>query len=74
MPDSACPGEGKLLYAWEMGDPPSYIPEDVGFKVGDDFPFVVIQIHYAHEMKMRSSYPYHVSVTIDFSDNKYCFI
>ena len=69
-PDSACPGEGKLLYAWEMDDPPSDIPNDVGFKVGGDMPFIIIQIHYAHEMEMRKSYPYHASVKLDFSDEE----
>ena len=71
MPDAACPGNGKLLYAWEMGDPPSEIPEEVGFKVGDGFPFVVIQVHYAHEMEMRNSYPHHASVHLTFTNKKY---
>ena len=37
-----------------MDDLQSKIPSDVGFKVGDDFPYVVIQVHYALEMEMRS--------------------
>ena len=53
-----------------MGDPPSDIPNDVGFKVGGDMPFIIIQIHYAHEMEMRKSYPYHASVKLDFSDEE----
>ena len=73
MPDAACPGKGKMLYAWETGDPPSEIPDDVGFKVGDDFPFIVLQVHYAHEMEMRKSYPFHTSVKISFTDYRYSF-
>ena len=68
MPDAACPGKQKMLYAWETGDPPSEIPDDVGFKVGDDFPYIVLQVHYAHEMEMRKSYPFHTSVKISFTD------
>merc|ERR1712150_82702 len=51
MPDMACPGASKILYAWEMNDPPSKIPTDVGFKVGDEFPNIVLQVHYADEME-----------------------
>ena len=53
-----------------MGDSPSEIPDDVGFKVGDNFPFIVLQVHYAHEMEMRNSYPHHASVQLTFTNEK----
>ena len=60
---SVCP-DGKILYFWDMYDLPSKIPPKVGFKVGDEFPYVVLQVHYAREMEMRSVVRARVELTI----------
>ena len=56
--------DGKLLYFWDMNDLPSKIPPNVGFKVGEEFPYVVLQVHYALEMEMRSIVRASVELTI----------
>ena len=47
-----------------MNDLPSTIPSNVGFKVGDEFPYVVLQVHYAREMEMRNVVRASVELTI----------
>ena len=45
------------------------IPRDVGFEVGNEYPFVVLQVHYAEEME-RSSRSISASVQFSYTTNR----
>ena len=38
------------MFAWARDGPPTKIPNGVGFKVGSEYPYIVIQIHYMHPL------------------------
>ena len=44
------------------------IPDDVGFEVGDEYPFIVLQVHYAEEMERSSR---SISASVKFSYTKH---
>ena len=64
MQHSVCKGQSKLLYAWAKDAPPANIPEDVGFKVGKPYEYIVLQLHYAHPLQS----PDYASVEVTFTD------
>ena len=68
-PEAACSHGGKTLYIWDMDEPMARIPRDVGFKVGNEYPFVVLQVHYAEEME-RSSRSISASVQFSYTTNR----
>ena len=68
-PEAACPHGGKTLYIWDMDEPMAEIPDDVGFEVGIEYPFIVLQVHYAEEME-RSSRSISASVQFSYTTNR----
>ena len=64
MHQSVSHGESKLIYAWAKDAPPAKIPEDVGFKIGKPYSYIVLQLHYAHPLPS----PDHASVEINFTE------
>ena len=67
MHHSACVGGSKILYAWAKDAPPAKIPHDVGFKVGNDYAYMVLQVHYAHRLSVAN----HAGVQISFTERRY---
>ena len=63
---SACSGKSKILYAWAKDAPPAKIPQNVGFKVGNNYAYIILQVHYAH----RLSIPDHAGVQISFTEKR----
>ena len=66
MHHSVCNGKSKILYAWAKDAPPSQIPKDVGFKVGTNYAYIVLQVHYAHAL----SIPNHAGIQVTFTEQK----
>ena len=58
-----------MLYIWDMDEPMAEIPDDVGFEVGIEYPFIVLQVHYAEEME-RSSRSISASVQFSYTTNR----
>ena len=54
------------MYAWAKDAPPAELPEQVGFKVGEEYPYVVFQVHYAHPLDA----PDNAGVTLSLTKNK----
>ena len=67
MDHATCQGESKLIYAWAKDAPPSKIPDYVGFKIGDPYKYIVLQMHYAHPLAL----PDHASVDITFTRQRW---
>ena len=51
---------------WDDEDPPTNIPSDVGFKVGEEYPHIVVQIHYARPFTV----PNYAGVKLSVSDRR----
>ena len=66
MHHSTCRGKSKIMYAWAKDAPPAELPDGVGFKVGDQYRYVVLQVHYAHPLDA----PDNAGVTLGFTKNK----
>ena len=66
MHHGVCSGGSKILYAWAKDAPPAKIPDDVGFKVGNDFAYIVLQVHYAHKLLV----PNHAGIQITFTESQ----
>ena len=66
MHHSTCQGKGKIMYAWAKDAPPAEMPENIGFEVGNEYEYVVLQVHYAHPLDA----PDNAGVTISYSNNK----
>ena len=55
------------MYAWAKDAPPAEMPENVGFEVGNEYEYVVLQVHYAHPLDA----PDNAGVTISYSNNQW---
>ena len=44
MHHSECQGPSKIMYAWAKDAPPADIPNEVGFKIDDQMPFLTLQV------------------------------
>ena len=51
------------MYAWAKDAPPAELPDEVGFKVGEDYPYLVFQVHYAHPLDTPDSAGVTLSLT-----------
>ena len=67
MHHSTCQGKSKIMYAWAKDAPPAELPDEVGFKVGEDYPYLVFQVHYAHPLDTPDS----AGVTLSLTKYKY---
>ena len=67
MHHSTCQGKSKIMYAWAKDAPPAELPDQVGFKVGEEYEYVVLQVHYAHPLDA----PDNAGVTLSITKNKY---
>ena len=54
------------MYAWAKDAPPAEMPKNVGFEVGNEYEYVVLQVHYAHPLDA----PDNAGVTISYSNNQ----
>ena len=54
------------MYAWAKNAPPARLPPDVGFMVGQEYEYIVMQVHYAHPLDT----PDDAGVTLTFTKNK----
>ena len=54
------------MYAWAKDAPPAELPEHVGFEVGNEYEYVVLQVHYAHPLDS----PDDASVALSVTKNK----
>ena len=44
MHHSECQGPSKIMYAWAKDAPPADIPNEVGFKIDTDMPYLTMQV------------------------------
>ena len=59
--------ESKLIYVWNKNSPiPAKIPDEVGFKVGNPYSYIILQLHYYHGLLE----PDFTAVEITFSDKQ----
>ena len=66
---NVCKGKSKFLFAWNESSRnkmPFAIPEGVAFRVGPQYPYIVIQLHYIHLLQT----PDYASVELFFTDKK----
>ena len=50
MHHATCQGVGKILFAWAKDAPPTILPDDVGFKIGESSrEHLVLQVRYSQQ-------------------------